>query len=541
MVVGDCSTRFLQYVLSKSKKVACYTEISKDFLNHDNHILYTCTNNKTYMAQRRLRILKGPMIKDLKPDIKEEGVNEKTRRVFMPKAWTNAKTAELKSLCTDKKIKFIVFPVYCAGNANCEDDDYNIRKSHSVLFVYNKDRNELEFWDDLYGETQTKFALYRLTRKYMQIYIIPILASIFGLSVSDKISMPTFSEQTYTVIKRSLDADNIESNYRACYMAFLAYFISQRLKTPKQSVKNIIKTLDTEEMKRKYQELLEYSREWKMNHRCDDPGKVVNFETGKCVKTGTKEAFESLGVTDTCPYPQLRNIETGRCKDIIVHQHYIERDNALHIHVRERWTALMKYFIAKYPFMATAPENKFFWQMNDTTKEWHLRSPSTLHKIMEKALKSPKITHVLFFINLVGNDMNVAHLNTLIIDKKGNTIERFEPNEPEEWDLFNNGSQLDKALMEAFQKYNFEYLPMEQTCPIGFQDLEMRQDSHGLRKFNGNCALWSLWYMDLRMANPHIPRLELIKNAWKYLAKEGAYKHFIHAYHDHLLRATSAK
>jgi hypothetical protein len=77
---------------------------------------------------------------------------------------------------------------------------------------------------------------------------------------------------------------------------------------------------------------------------------------------------------------------------------------------------------------------------------------------------------------------------------------------------------------------------MKKTCPYGFQGLEGFEDSKEIISFGGNCAVWAMWYMDLRLANPLIPQDILIKKAWKELMKEGAFKLFINGYHNYLLR-----
>ena len=146
------------------------------------------------------------------------------------------------------------------------------------------------------------------------------------------------------------------------------------------------------------------------------------------------------------------------------------------------------------------------------------------------------IRFIIFFITLNQDTHNDYHSNCIIIDKTTRSIERFEPNTPTLWKDFNNGSELDEAVMNAFKEFKLEYIPMMNTCPYGFQHLEALEDSEEYVNFGGNCAIWTMWYMDLRLSNPLIPRQILVKKAWKELVKEGAFRVFINSYHDYLLR-----
>ena len=82
---------------------------------------------------------------------------------------------------------------------------------------------------------------------------------------------------------------------------------------------------------------------------------------------------------------------------------------------------------------------------------------------------------------------------------------------------------------------------MNQTCPIGFQQLEGREDSSGFKSFGGNCIMWALWYMDLRLSNPDVPRDILIKSAWKKIKNDGSFKVFINSYHHFLSKQIRKK
>lgn len=137
------------------------------------------------------------------------------------------------------------------------------------------------------------------------------------------------------------------------------------------------------------------------------------------------------------------------------------------------------------------------------------------------------------------------HANTLIIDKKNKTIERFEPHGSHEYD-----SKLDEDLKELFKE--FKYIPPLEFCPYyGPQAIEGQQvpdiptikeetekktcKCHIKRKSKtdpeGYCEPWSLWYADMRLSYPDIPIKELVVTGiQKIQRKNKTFRHFIRAY-----------
>lgn len=533
MVLADSSLRFYNFVLSLNSKIAGYVDLSFSdaYPNISDMISSCCYSDKQYAYQRLTRTadVRGPKLKDVPAD-----VNERQRRVLVPKKWTLAMKARLEQLINDKDIKLILFPILCVGEHNTSEEK-DTRK-HMVLFVYNKALGSFEMWDDMYGHTNNHYGLYRLHRQYVSVYLFPILREL-GLNITnDAVHLPAYSEKWYLRIKRALTANHFDNNYPPIYAAFLVDYIKRRMKYLNKTCKDLCKDVSMETIARSYSMLFDFTRDWQIANRCQKLNEHRNPMTGKCVKSSGHVV--GLENEDACPYPALRNIDTNRCNQKLqIHEHYVNVDenngsSYLTHDVKQRWGSLMKYLSKKYPYMATTPSNKFVWAMDKDVSKWMLKAPAQFDKLMAKAMSSSRVKYVVFFIRLTDKDFKWAHSNVLLIDKRARTVERFEPNEPVEWEKFANGSLIDKALREVFSPYGLTYIPMEETCPIGFQELE--EDSIGFQSNDGNCALWTMWYIELRLANPDVPRLELIKNAWKTIEKEGAFKQFIHGYHDFL-------
>ena len=57
----------------------------------------------------------------------------------------------------------------------------------------------------------------------------------------------------------------------------------------------------------------------------------------------------------------------------------------------------------------------------------------------------------------------------------------------------------------------------------------------------GNCAVWRIWYVHTRLANPHINRKDLILMASRKLENIGSFYKFIKSYQLYLLSAMKNK
>ena len=118
-----------------------------------------------------------------------------------------------------------------------------------------------------------------------------------------------------------------------------------------------------------------------------------------------------------------------------------------------------------------------------------------------------------FVIIPLGIELEVgSHANYLIYDPKNNEIERFEPNGADSPHKFDYDSiMLDNTLTKIFE--GIKYISPKDYIPkIGFQyfdSLEMNQSKVGDPE--GFCALWSIWYTDMRLQYYDVPRKTLIK------------------------------
>ena len=122
-----------------------------------------------------------------------------------------------------------------------------------------------------------------------------------------------------------------------------------------------------------------------------------------------------------------------------------------------------------------------------------------------------------WFIIPIGIEIgSYSHANYLIVDFELMQIERFEPhgaNHP--IGLNYDPNMLDLMIINYIDnsELKFEYFKPSDYLPnIGFQIKEINElKSDYIGDPNGFCALWCIWWADLRLSNPDISRKKLVK------------------------------
>lgn len=148
-----------------------------------------------------------------------------------------------------------------------------------------------------------------------------------------------------------------------------------------------------------------------------------------------------------------------------------------------------------------------------------------------------------------------SHANALFIDKDAKTAERFEPHGARAYELFKDFKyeELDEALANVLAQKTLQYIAPSQYAPkLGPQSME-----HYIGE-SGYCAGWSLWYTDMRLTYPEVPRdvlakalfsklndkydddtltsylLNYVRQVYAYMVKEfPQYRQFLYKYDDY--------
>jgi len=158
----------------------------------------------------------------------------------------------------------------------------------------------------------------------------------------------------------------------------------------------------------------------------------------------------------------------------------------------------------------------FSWDVNEKWK-MTLEPPRYLNP---KRLQRPQKQFDIFYLHIRYPGQG-GHANSIIIDHKHKTIERFEPHGYKSI-MYYNRRLLDQNLRQYFVKYlpQYQYLDAKSIYPRkGVQAYEgdklFRDISYQLR--HGYCSAWSMWYCDLIFTN------------WDIIAKFRTRQEFINA------------
>jgi hypothetical protein len=106
------------------------------------------------------------------------------------------------------------------------------------------------------------------------------------------------------------------------------------------------------------------------------------------------------------------------------------------------------------------------------------------------------------------------HANILIIDRKRKTIEIFEPHGVStmfENRMYNAIEKMDK-VWHAFGPKTFTVTTSEAMCPAIKFNTNNGPQAASIDD-NGSCTLWSLWFLHVRLQNPHMSGKEAQEHA----------------------------
>lgn len=121
-------------------------------------------------------------------------------------------------------------------------------------------------------------------------------------------------------------------------------------------------------------------------------------------------------------------------------------------------------------------------------------------------LKCIKMESQFIVIPLLINKNGIGHYNSIIINNKTKTIERFEPNGycvSEEYNY--NGELLDNIIKNELliQFVNYKYIKPCEYLPFhGFQQFDNLYRDDVIGDPHGFCFIWTIYYIELRMMNP---------------------------------------
>lgn len=162
-------------------------------------------------------------------------------------------------------------------------------------------------------------------------------------------------------------------------------------------------------------------------------------------------------------------------------------------------------------------------------------SPNSFSELFEDCLKNSKR----FIIIPLGIVLEFgSHANYIIFDKKDMTFERFEPHgssHPFGFDY--NSNLLDSVLSEMFKKFKY-FSPKDFLPRIGLQILDVIEEKRKhIGDPSGFCAIWSIWYTDMRLTYYDMTRSKLINMIIKTMRREHiSFKKMIRNYSQNITK-----
>ena len=150
------------------------------------------------------------------------------------------------------------------------------------------------------------------------------------------------------------------------------------------------------------------------------------------------------------------------------------------------------------------------------------------------------LNHQTWFIIPIGIELGSnSHANYLIANIAKMEVERFEPHGSKPpVGLDYDADTLDFILEGFFDEFDLKYVrPQDYMANIGFQMKEIsEQKGDYIGDPNGFCALWCIWWADLRLSNPEIPREKLFRYVTKELINgKYSYKKLIRDYSSYVI------
>lgn len=506
----DGSTRFFNYIVNTLNVKSYFPKLIK--FNKDNTFVYKCgigyKEYKTIYAKR-------PLVKD-NEDVLPSGTGKKLRKLIPPKLTIS----QFKRLSSNDKL--IAFPIILINTYSQCGNKLSNKRKHSVVVILNKATGTVEVFDDKLPSSISTFGEMFLLNSELKNLMIPKIQTLVASEKPLTVVIPRFNERYYKVFITILSNNGYAADNYTAHAAFTANYLSERIKNPDSSFDeihtNVIKKLrnHTKEFLECF-DILRNSTPKPMP--CDLPEELLNPETLRCIKSDSSTGKRVQGLKSS-----------KKSNKINIHEHFLDSQLSetylFTTEVGANHALSMRYLQSKYGSITSISKGVFKW---NTLK---LTPVSDFKETWENGMTNPEVRYIVFGILLTAPAIVEGHANSLIYDKTTRELERYEPNGGDYNEFDTTG--LDNAITAYFGNRIGSYIPPMLVCPIGFQRIDANELNYGAKDIGGNCAVWALYYMELRLANPLFTRKQIVDSALKGIRKRGSFIMFINGYHRHI-------
>lgn len=446
---------------------------------------------------------------------------------------------------------FVALPMMCITTTPCKPGEMNQAK-HLMVALYNRNTNELERID--IKKYHIRGFKIKLAYKIMKSKLV---------SVIEKHHPNCQFVLEHDVTSQALKKLGTSSSKHAFPIYLIAY-LNERFANPTESTLKIqrrVNKLSLTGFLKYWNHYVEF-RKKNTSNKCDIDH-FLNMQTNRCVKKTpanlAKHAMEQPPKpckNDTIHDPlQNRCVKKDKLASINIAMDKViamdvKRDDKLKSLGRhETILPSVMYVMSRHPDAtlinpareaSKKDEFSVMWAWQPEQQKFKLSFPTGFWDTWQKAMLSNH-RFLIVLLSLVSQEQGY-HANGLIYDKTNNELERFDglgPNTALAYGL----DECDALLRKEFESRigthvpkGFKYFVPLDYCPRKvpvFQSKEL--DQIGFDDLRGNCAVWRLWYIDTRLANPHLKRQQVVKYAMKKLEEYGNFPRFIKSYQAYIL------
>lgn len=453
----------------------------------------------------------------------------------------------------------IIIPAMLHNKYRCKDNSHT---KHMNVLLYNRLTHEVDRLD--------------IKRYHLDGYNMKIFIKRLETEFMDKIVKEHDSHQKLTLVSdvdvplKFMQEHGIKSAAEA-YPVFLLAYVHMRSTYPRLRSDKVVEKVLKLKMKQ-LESIWTSFKSFKLKaekNNCGD-GLLLNPESSKCMRP-LSASFNRVAIekpVKNCKEGQVYNALLERCisKDKTVDidilysevMPYSENVKTRSLPSLDKTTIqTMNHIMGRYPhaYFIYQRDNAgntkksshiIMWKWNEETKDYDLKLPSNYWDIWIQPLTNPSVRFIITYITLKSN-LGGVHANALIYDKNTNEVERFD-GLGQNISATYGAEKLDENIKRLLQeqvgklfKKPVKYLAPLDYCPKFriFQAKEL-DDIPG-KDLRGNCAIWRLWYINVRMANPHLKRKEAVLLAARKLQQTGSLYKFIKSYHAYIIEQIKEK
>lgn len=448
---------------------------------------------------------------------------------------------------------FIIFSCITTQKAECSEEPDN--RSHSLTAIYNRYTGRIFIYDLLrfyyrgfrINTVKTRFGVdleefieeNDKNNKYVEIE-----NNNYKIKTEEVLTNKLLKHVKYVLANKYGKTPSIETWYSVLINIEMHIMFMFPHMLPKEIEQHII-DMPEDELIELFEDLLAQLSNFinkyyeKNNLKCLDLNEEYDPELNDCIANKTskkikvskeldiksKPSVESLDSNDNANYRMGR--ETGQIGMLMYFDQNYKRTSV---------------FLPKKKKVINKSDYTLLWYFNNDKNTWELEIPKYFIGFIKKSIKNPNYDSAIILIRLkskASSDKEAGnHLNALFYNRLTNEIEHFEPH-GKSLGVRYAPSKLYQKLKGVFKELipDVTYLPPSNICLSRktFFQFDENLNEISFDFIPGTCAIWNMWYLDVRLSNPSFTRDEAIDGAIQKLKKKGSLSLFINNYQKYYM------